>query len=153
MAFDVNALLAATTTNAGSTEFMTLPTDEEFVANLRIDSDPEKAFKQGVKDGRPWLMLNVQVELSGARIAELLAGRDKRTIQWGIPIDLTPSGGLDMGKGMNVTLNKLREETGQRREGQPWGFKDLNGQTIRVKIKHRKVDDKVFEDIGSFSKF
>ncbi len=153
MAFDAAALLNATTTNAGSTEFLLLPTDEEFVANLRVDSDPAKAFKQGVKDGRDWLMLNVQVELSGARIAELLAGRDKRTIQWGIPLDVTPSGGLDMGKGMNVTLNKLREAVGQRKEGSKWGVSDLNGQTIRVKIKQRKVDDKVYDDIGSFTKF
>lgn len=154
MSFDPAALLAATTTNAGSTEFLLLPTDEEFVANIKIDPDPAKAFGFGTKDGKDWQKLNVQMELSGQRISELLSGRDKRTITYGVMLDLTPSGGLDMGKGMNVMLNQLRDAVGQRREGQKWGISELNGQTVRVKIKHRKGEgDKMYEDIAKVSKF
>ncbi len=154
MAFDAAALLNATTTNAGSTEFLLLPTDEEFVANLKVDPDPTKAFTQGTKDGKDWQKLNVQVEMNGSRISELLQGRDKRTITYGVMLDLTPSGGLDMGKGMNVYLNQLRDACGQRKEGQAWNISHLNGQTVRVKLKHRKGEgDKVYEDIAKVTKF
>lgn len=51
-------------------------------------------------------------------------------------LDLTESGGLDMGKGKNVGLGKLRDALGQNKAGQPWSPGMLVGQTALIRVAH-----------------
>lgn len=44
---------------------------------------------------------------------------------------------LDMGKGKNISLNKLREALGQNRAGQKWNYKMLEGAgPVKVMVKN-----------------
>jgi hypothetical protein len=64
-------------------------------------------------------------------------GRDKVTVKQGIILDLTESGGLDMGKGKNIGLGRLREAVGLNVAGQPFSFNMLPGRLARLSIGHR----------------
>lgn len=64
-------------------------------------------------------------------------GRDKVTVKQGIMLDLTESGGLDMGKGKNIGLGRLREAVGLNVAGQPFSFNMLPGRMARLSIGHR----------------
>ncbi len=44
---------------------------------------------------------------------------------------------LDMGKGKNISLNKLREALGQNKAGVPWNYKLLEGAgPVKVMVKN-----------------
>ena len=68
-------------------------------------------------------------------------GRDKVTVRQGIMLDLTPEGNLDMGKGRNVQLGKLREALGLNIAGQPFSFNMIPGKMARVAVKQDPPDD------------
>lgn len=142
MAFDANALMNAVTTAATSTEYPVLPEGEEFTGRIK-----DVKLETGTKDGRDWAKCNVMLETSGQKVKEAI-GRDSAQIRYGFFLDVTESGGLASGDGMNVKLGKLREALGQNRAGQSWSFKDLIGHNIIFTVKHRKVDDEIFQDVA-----
>jgi hypothetical protein len=144
MAFDANALLNAVTTAATSTEYSLLPQGEEFTGLIK-----EVKLETGSKDGRDWAKANIMVEASGQKVRDALNnGRDKVTIRYGLFLDISESGGLASGPGSNVPLGRLRDAVGQNKAGDPWKFQDLVGQNIIFTVRHRKVDEEVFQDIA-----
>lgn len=68
-------------------------------------------------------------------------GRDIVTVNQSILLDLTPEGGLDMGKGKNIQLGRLREAVGQNVAGQPWGPVMLDGQVAKLVIEAGVYND------------
>jgi hypothetical protein len=62
-------------------------------------------------------------------------------------LDITPQGSLDMGRGKNVHLNRLREAFNQNRPGQPWNPMMLVGQAARVQTKHAQGDKGTFVNV------
>ena len=64
-------------------------------------------------------------------------GRDKITVKQGIMLDLTETGGLDMGKGKNISLGRLREAISLNTPGQPFSFTMIPGRLARLSISHR----------------
>ena len=67
-------------------------------------------------------------------------GRDKNTVKQALWLDITDHGTLDMGKGKNVALGRLREALNQNTPGKPWSFGMLVGQVAKVAVKHRITD-------------
>jgi hypothetical protein len=56
-------------------------------------------------------------------------GRDKVTVKQGVMLDMTPDGsGLDMGKGKNVSLGRLREALNMNQPGQRFRIHNAAGQ-------------------------
>ena len=64
------------------------------------------------------LKLQVMWQLDDMELKELL-GRDKITIRQDVMLDTTESGGIDMGKGQNVGLGRLREAINKNQPGVP----------------------------------
>lgn len=151
MSFDMTALMNATTEAAGSTEYLLVPEGEEILGTLKVDaSDGEKLFHKWEKNGRTGLMLKVAFESTEPMVKKLI-NRDKLVVNCKIGLDLTESGALDMGPGMNVPLNKLREACGLNRPGQRFSFASLNGQQVRAVMKQRKGDDdKLYQDVKAW---
>lgn len=79
-------------------------------------------------------------------------GRDKVTCKQGIMLDLTESGGLDMGKGKNIGLGRLREAVGLNTPGQPFSFSMLLGQMGKISVKHRVDGDSIFAEVKAVAK-
>lgn len=97
------------------------------------------------------LALDLQWELDDANVKALLE-RDKITVKQGIMLDLTESGGLDMGKGKNVGLGRLREAVGLNTPGQPFSFSMLNGRVAKVSVKHRIDGEQIFAEVKAVAK-
>ena len=92
------------------------------------------------------LTLDVQWSIDDASVKELL-GRDKVTVKQGIMLDLTDAGGLDMGKGRNIGLGRLREALDLNQPGRPFSFTMLTGRVARVSVSHRIADDNIFAEV------
>ena len=92
------------------------------------------------------LTLDVQWSIDDAAVKELL-GRDKVTVKQGIMLDLTDAGGLDMGKGRNIGLGRLREALDLNQPGRPFSFTMLTGRVARVSVSHRIADDNIFAEV------
>lgn len=131
--FDPNTFLDMTTEESNSTVNTPVPIGE-FIALI-----------EDVK-ARPWakkddpsvsgMALDVIWNIDDANVKQLLE-RDKVVAKQGIMLDLTPEGGLDMGKGKNVALGRLREALDLNQPGRPFGFKMLVGRAGKIKITHR----------------
>ena len=102
---------------------------------------------------RPWqknensgLALDITWEIDDASVKEFL-GRDKVTVKQGVMLDVTESGGLDMGKGRNVGLGRLREALNLNTPGQPFSFSMIPGRVAKVKVSHRIVGEDIFAEV------
>lgn len=85
---------------------------------------------------------------------EAKIGRANPTIREGFFLDLDGKGGLDMGPGKNVRLNRLREALGQNTAG--WRPAALNGGLLQVVVGLRpdpQSPDVVYNQITSFGKY
>lgn len=75
-------------------------------------------------------------------------GREKNTIRQSVWLDITDHGTLDMSKGKNVQLGRLREALGQNNPSKPWSFGQLVGGVAKIVVKHRMTDEgEVFADV------
>ena len=102
---------------------------------------------QGKADpSKSGLTLDVQWSIDDPSVKELL-GRDKVTVKQGIMLDLTDAGGLDMGKGRNIGLGRLREALDLNQPGRPFSFTMLTGRVARVSVSHRIADDNIFAEV------
>lgn len=63
-------------------------------------------------------------------------GRAKNVARYEMMLDLTPEGGLDFGKGMNVRLGRAREACGLNKPGQPFAFDMFVGHEVKGSVKH-----------------
>lgn len=73
---------------------------------------------------------------------------NNRLVDQTVWLDVTESGALDMSKGKNIGLGRLREAVGQNAPGKPWSPGMLLGQVARVSISHRsdKEDASILYD-------
>lgn len=137
-AFDPDLFMNTTTTDANDTTFVPVPAG---VYPASIDSvTPRTAGDKPVLEVK-WI-----IDSNEAREA---TGMEKPSVRQTIWLDVTAQGGLDMGKGKNVGLGKLREALGQNKPGQAWAPGMLVGQVAQVQVGHRsgKEPGEVFADV------
>lgn len=144
--FDPNAFMNSTFEEANDTVSVPIPVGEYDAVVEKVDVSAW-ASKDGSKSG---LKLQLIWELMSDEVREA-TGRQKNTVRQDIMLDLTEAGGLDMGKGMNVRLGKLREAVGLNQKGQPFGFPMLHGRMAKVAIKHRPGEQagEFFAEVGA----
>ena len=136
--FDPDMFMNTQTSDANDTQYVPVPVGEY---NGVIGE-----VKAGTAGDKPVLNITWGIDDDEVRAA---TGLDKPTVRQTVWLDLTPQGGLDMGKGKNVGLGKLREALGQNTPGKPWSPGMLNGQVARVQISHRsgKNPGEIFADV------
>lgn len=132
--FSADDLKSFTTTEQGSTAIVACPPGEY----VGIISD-KLEFRQsaGRKDpSKMYTFLDASIEIDDARAREV-TGRDKVSVRYSCLVDLSADGrGLDMSKGKNIGLNRLREAVGQNTPGRPWSPSMLIGQAVKAKVKN-----------------
>ena len=146
--FNPDQFLDMQVIEANSTEAIPVP-DGEYIAVI------------GEVKCRPWqkkddpsvagLVLDLSWYIDDAAVKELL-GRDKVKCKQGIMLDLTESGGLDMGKGKNVGLGRLRAACDLNRAGEPFAFSMLAGRIAKIKVEHRVNGDQIFAEVKAVAK-
>ena len=147
--FDPQAFLQATFEESNSTESIPVPVGEYPAMAEKVDITPW-ASRDGTKSG---LKLQILWNIMDDSVREV-TGRAENKVRQDIMLDLTDSGMLDMGKGMNVRLGKLREAVGLNQAGQPFGFPMIQGRMAKTKIKHRMGEQpgEIFAEVEAVSK-
>lgn len=146
--FSPEQFLDMQTTEANDTKLVPVPAGE-YIA--MIDEVKARTWKKRDDPSVGGIALDVTWLVDDEGVKALL-GRDKVTVKQGLMLDLTESGGLDMGKGKNVGLGKLREAVGLNVPGQPFAPSMLTGRPARIKVEHRVDGDQIFADVKAVTK-
>lgn len=149
--FDPTAFLdAVQTTEAGSTVSIPVPVGEYTAVISGVKARPWQS-RDGTKSG---LALDVTYDIDSPEVKQLL-GRPKVTITQGIMLDMTEQGGLDFGKGRNITLNRLRDAVGLNQAGQPFSFRMLEGKVAKIAVSHTPNEQQpgaVYSNVSAVTK-
>jgi hypothetical protein len=125
-AFNPDTFLNTQTNEANDTVIIPVPEGEHPAAI--------KAIKPRVlSSGQAVLDIYWTVNSDEAREA---TGQAEPMVRQSVWLDVTESGGLDFGKGKNVSLGKLRDAVGQNQSGKPWAPGMLIGAAAIVKVVH-----------------
>lgn len=147
--FDTEAFLSQTVEGAGSTEFVPVPENVDN-PDKYAGSSIEKLETRTVnlKSGETQVILECtwNIQDNDGDVAKA-TGRDKNTCRQSIWLDISPGGGLEMGSGKNLQLNRLREALGQNVEGQKWHPQMLLGVPAKPIVSHRITDDTTYAEV------
>lgn len=149
--FDPASLMETTTNEVNDTKLLPIPEGEypAVIDNIKINTWQSK---DGSQSG---LRLDVEYMIDD-QAAKEATGRDKLTVRQGIMLDLTEDGqNLDMGKGKNVSLGRLREACGLNVPGQPFAMTMFSGRLVKIKVSQRpKADDPetIYNDVKGVAK-
>lgn len=146
--FDPQSFLDMQVTESNSTAAIPIPDGEYLGIADKVE------IKQWAKKDDPsvsGLKLSIHWTLDDATLRELL-GRDKVGIKQDIMLDLTESGSLDMGKGRNVQLGRLREACDLNAPGQPFAFSMIQGRMAKIATKQRVDGDTIYNDVKGVAK-
>lgn len=147
MTFDPATFLNQTVEGTNDTVSLPTPAGEYLAVADKVDVKPWAA-KDGSSSG---LKLELVWDIDDASVKELL-GRPKVTSRQNIMLDLTDTGQLDMGKGKNVGLGRLREAVGLNNPGEPFAFAMIQGRMAKVKVSHREYEGNIFDEIKAVAK-
>ena len=149
--FDANSFLETSVDQSNDTVSIPVPVGEYLAIAEKIEARPWQSKSDPSKAG---MALDILWNIDDANVKALL-GRDKVTVKQGIMLDVTPEGGLDMGKGKNINLGRLREACNLNVPGRPFSFRMVEGQMAKVKVTHRldpNKPDVIYAEIGAVAK-
>lgn len=147
MSFDAQSFLEATVTSSNDTKIVPVPIGE-YMGIIDKVAPRQWQSKDGTQSG---IALDIVWLVEDAGVKQLL-GRDTVTVKQGIMLDLNASGGLDLSKGKNVGLGRLREAVGKNEEGQPFSFAMLPGCAAKISVSHRLANDDTFAEVKGVAK-
>ena len=150
MSFDPSTFLNAEYNETNDTKVTPCPVGEYPAIAEKVDVQTWQK-KDGSASG---LKLNILWDVQDENVRALL-GRDKIIVPQQIMLDLNESGtGLDMGKGKNVSLGRLREALDLNKPGEPFSFGMLQGRMATVIVSHRPGEnpEDVFHEIKKVAK-
>jgi hypothetical protein len=150
--FNAELLMGTTLDEANATEMIRVPEGEYIAVSEPITAESFKEFdiRKGDRAGTKGLKLNIKwlINDDTGGLKEML-GRPPSVLQ-GIMLDRGP-GGLEMGKGKNVGLGRVREALNQNKTGVPWNFSMLGGQVAKIKVKHRMDGDQTYVEVSDIT--
>jgi hypothetical protein len=142
MSFDPQSFLDSSINSANDTKVIPVPAGE-FTGIVDKVAARQWTSKDGTMSG---VTLDVTWLIDDEAVKQEL-GRPTVTCRQGIMLDMTPGGGLDMGKGKNVGLGRLREALNLNKPGQPFSFSMLPGQAGKVTVSHRVDGEDTYAEI------
>lgn len=134
MTLDPNAFLSMTVDGANSTQ-LELIEEGDYTAQIISVEARKIDFRSGERAGTSGVGIDIIWEVTDEEVRKKLGYTPKP--RQSMILDLTSSNGLDMAKGKNVALGRLREAVGQNKDGQAWGPSMLKGCVATISIKHR----------------
>lgn len=149
MSFDPATFLNATVEGQNDTKVTPCPVGEYPAISEKVDVKPWSS-KDGSSSG---LKIIILWDIQDDNVKALL-GRDKILVPQDIMLDLTEEGGLDMGKGKNVGLGRVREATDTNNPGEPFAISSLQGRMATVIVSHRvgQTPEDVYAEIKKVAK-
>lgn len=138
--FDADAFMNTQVTGENATKFEPVPQGDYQASIVKLE--PRTAGDKPV--------LEVTWQTTDARAVEA-TGMETPQIRQTIWLDMTEAGSLDLGRGKNVGLGKLRAALNQNQAGQPWQPGMMIGQSAMVKVTHRPYNGEIFAQVGAVS--
>lgn len=137
MSFDPNTFLNQEYEGVLDTKVIPCPAGEFPAISEKVDVVPW-ASRDGSKSGlKAQIIWDIQDDNVKA-----VCQRDTVKVRQDIMLDLTEDGNsLDMGKGKNIGLGRLREALGMNQPGQSFSFPAMQGRLATVKVSHRAGDN------------
>lgn len=135
-------------TEANDTKLVPVPVGEYTAIAGEVKCRQWQSKADPSKSG---LTLDITWEIDDPAVKELL-GRDKVTVRQGIMLDLTESGTMDMGKGRNVGLGRLREALNLNQPGQAFSFSMIPGRLAKVSVTHRIDGENIYAEVKSVAR-
>lgn len=147
--FDPQAFLETNLTESNSTVQTPCPEGEYSAVCLE---EPKIRTFQGTKDpSKTYVSLDIVWTIENPAVTEV-TGRNPTKVRQNILLDLNDSGALDMGKGRNVQLGRLREAIGKNNPGQPFSFRQIQGASAKVKVTHRVDGESIYDEVRSVAR-
>lgn len=154
--FNPEQFLGMEVVGENATEYVLVP-EGDYVGTcgpISADNFKQYAIKEGPNAGGMFRSLRLTWDLNdeGGALQELLGMPPK--VPQGIRLDLNKDGSIDIGKGRNVDLGRLRTALNMNDGNTPFNFPNLGGQTARLKVKHRmdKKTNKVYSEVTEVSR-
>lgn len=145
--FDPNTFLNTTYDEANDTKVIPVPAGEYQAIAEKVDIKTWSS-KDGSSSG---LKLEIVWDILDDNVKALL-GRDTVKVTQQQMLDLTDTGALDLSKGKNVGLGRIREALGMNTPGQAFSFGMIQGQLAKVIVSHRVVGEDIFAEIKKIAK-
>lgn len=133
MSFDPQAFLDSSITESNDTKIVPVPVGD-YTAIVDKIVPRTWTSKDGTQSG---VALDILWIIEDQDVKTFL-GRDTVTCKQGLMLDLTPTGQLDMSKGRNVGLGRLREAVNLNKPNEAFSFAMLPGQMAKVSVTHRQ---------------
>lgn len=130
--FNPADFLNATVEGSNDTVFIPCPAGEYVGMIEKVEARPWVKKDDPTVSG---VALDIQWNIDDQNAKEV-TGRDKVIVRQGIMLDMTDNGGLDMGKGKNIGLGRLREAVGLNDPSQPFAMSMLQGRAAKVRVTH-----------------
>ena len=142
MSFDPESFANATIEAELSTRAEPIPPDT-YAATIE---------KVGVLDVKGYACMDVTWKISAPELEEV----DGRFVTQRVFLDITDSGQLDVSKGKNVTLGRIRNAVGQNVAGQAWSPNMLFGQSAMIQVinegnKKDPTDENIYDRVKTVS--
>jgi hypothetical protein len=140
--FNPDQFLQSATTEANDTKKVPCPVGEYIAVAEKVEARQWQS-KDGTKSG---IALDITWSIDDPSVKEVV-GRDNVQVRQGLMLDLLESGGLDMGKGKNIALGRVREAVGLNTPGQPFSPSMIQGRTAKVTVSHRVDGEDIYDEI------
>jgi hypothetical protein len=139
--------LDQTVTGQNSTQRIPVPAAEY---PALIDKVEYRQMNLPSQPGEIRHVCDVTYSIDDANVKEI-TGLPKPTVRQTLWLDLTADGKLDMSKGKNVDLGRLREALGLNDPEKPFSFSQLKGMACFIKVEHNPSKDgkDVFANVAS----
>src|SRR6266404_2590594 len=151
--FDANGFLDATITEV-QVKRPPLPAGSEWIATMGTPkirpwqgkADPSKT---GIAADVPMVIDTSPGVANGSLSADYPPAV---TITYGIMLDTTAAGSIDLAPGRNTKLRQFREALGMNAPGSPFNWRAVEGRQVRVKISHRSFENELYDDTAAVAK-
>lgn len=137
---------SATSSDANSTSITPVP---EGPRNAVIEDYKFRSIESEKRPGESFIMCDVQFAIiDDTGELEAAIGRPPKVTQ-GYFVDTDKNGAMDMSKGKNVWLGKLREAINQNTPGVPWSIAMIKGQPCQIVVTQEpsKKDDAIYNRV------
>lgn len=147
MTFDPQSFLDSSVSGSNDTKIIPVPVGE-YMGIIEKVLPRQWQSKDGTASG---VALDVFWLVEDDNVKQYL-GRDTVTVKQGIMLDLTASGQVDMSKGKNIGLGRLREAVGKNDPTQAFSFSMLPGMSAKIAVAHRPSGEDIFAEVKGVAK-
>jgi hypothetical protein len=147
MSFDAQAFLDSSVVGSNDTKVIPVPVGE-YMGIIEKIAPRQWQSKDGTSSG---VALDIFWLVEDENVKQYL-GRETVTCKQGLMLDTTPAGALDMSKGKNIGLGRLREAIGANDPSSPFSFGMLPGLSAKISVSHRINGEDTFAEVKGVAK-